>query len=119
MPPQIVKYSATGGDLLVEVSVGNLVFGHYLVKSRIPPNAPVTILDGSNLHPTTQTFTPSDGQGVSWDVVLNKLPGGDSSWTVTVSLRQNGATIYTAPYTGQFTADTSVPVSGGVLLVAS
>ena len=118
MPPQLVTYNAASGQLDVEIYVGNLVYAHYLIKGTIPPNPSTTILSGSNLHPATASFTPTNNQGVSWECVINRLPNGDPGWILTATIRQGGKTLYSAPYKGQFTDDTSDQISGGVLLVA-
>lgn len=122
MAPPNVSYAKSGGDLDIEIHIGFVIAASFEL-GRWDKGTKTVIGTGVN-DVNSKTFSlkqPVDayaGQILAWDIVLGKMMNGDDQYLATVTIRQDGKTIFTHPWQDKFGAEDKVDISGGVTLVA-
>jgi hypothetical protein len=123
MPPPNVPYAPQGGELEIEIRVGFVVAASFEI-ARWDKNTKTVIATGVN-NVASQTFSLKQpvgayaGQIVAWDIVIGKMLNGDDQYSATVTIRQDGATIFTHPWSAKFGASSKVDIFGGITLVGA
>jgi len=123
MPPPNVPYAKQGGAIEIEIHVGFVVAASFEL-AHWAQNTKTVIGTGVN-NVVSQTFllkppvAAYEGHIVAWDIVIGKMMNGDDQYRVTVTIRQDGTTIFTHPWHDKFGSQSKIDIFGGVTLVAA
>lgn len=118
-----VSYAKHGGEIEIEIRVAFVVAASFEI-ARWDKNVKTVIAKGIN-NAAAHTFTlkqPVDvyaGQAVSWELVIGKMMNGDDQYAATVTIRQDGASIFTHAWKAKFGALDKVDIYGGITLVGT